>query len=184
MCINCTADMVFRVPSNHDAYVARTDEEGDGIIRLSPHEASVNNREAFRQIYKSGRGEFKKDSFFSRLATAQPNVFLTTNVDIHRKKRKVMGPGVADSALVLYRSTINAKVKRALDQMAKDQRTRGACDVLHWWLALGSDTVSELSFGSSFNMLDAGKVRQVPTNLPCPSSVVPWIRLTRRRNTR
>ena len=134
-------------------YLARADQEGDGVVRLSPREASVNNSEAVRQIYKSGRGEYRKDSFFTKLATAQPNVFLVTDFDTHRRKRKLMAPGVTESALVPYKPAIESKVRRALAQMAKEQEARGACDVLHWWLALVGDAVSEMSFGTSFNML-------------------------------
>jgi len=42
--------------------------------------------------------------------------------------------------------------------MGEEMKTRGAADVLKWWLFMASDIIGELSFGESFHGLEHGEV--------------------------
>jgi len=44
-------------------------------------------------------------------------------------------------------------------------KTRGAADVLKWWLFFSTDVIGELTFGDSFRMLEIGQVGHTLFNL-------------------
>lgn len=49
----------------------------------------------------------------------------------------------------------------AVDGITRELKTRGASDVFKWWLFFATDVIGELTFGESFQMLEAGEVGQL-----------------------
>lgn len=62
-------------------------------------------------------------------------------------------------------SIINDKVSLAIHKMKEEMEMRGVADVFKWWMFMASDVIGQLSFGSSFQMLERGEVRPLSNTL-------------------
>lgn len=58
-----------------------------------------------------------------------------------------------------FETLVFGRVQLAVEKMEGEIRTRGAADVFKWWLFMATDIIGELSFGESFHMLEAGRVK-------------------------
>ena len=60
---------------------------------------------------------------------------------------------------------VRHKASLAVQKIGEEMKTRGAADVLKWWLFFSTDVIGELTFGDSFRMLEIGQVGRPLFNL-------------------
>ena len=87
------------------------------------------------------------------------NIFNTTNVDIHRRFRRLLSSPISESGLKLMYPQIASKVHHAIQLMSEEMETRRCTDISKWWIFMTTDIIGELTFGESFRMLECGQVR-------------------------
>ena len=66
---------------------------------------------------------------------------------------------MSEANMVHFEPIVADRVRLCMDRMGQEMQSRGVADVFKWWTFLATDTISELSFGESFRMLEFGKVR-------------------------
>ena len=65
---------------------------------------------------------------------------------------------MSKSSLKSVEPIVKSKVELAMQQMAREMKSRGCADIAKWWLFMATDVIGELSFGDSFRTLEIGKV--------------------------
>ncbi|KAI1087607.1 putative cytochrome P450 [Rostrohypoxylon terebratum] len=123
------------------------------VVRISPIEVSIQDPKAVQQIY-SIKNEFHKSSWYEAFIPGLPSVFSTTDIEYHRRHRRLLASEISESGLVAHRHTVDSKVRLTIERMAEEMEERGATDVYRWALYMATDIIGELSFGSSFRMLE------------------------------
>lgn len=77
----------------------------------------------------------------------------------HSRRRRLLAHPLSNSSLPAFEQLIWAKVDLAMDQMEKEYRNLGYTDIHKWLSLMATDIIGDLTFGSSFRMLEQGKVR-------------------------
>ncbi|KAI2613414.1 cytochrome P450 [Hypoxylon sp. NC1633] len=129
------------------------------VVRISPSEASLRDPSVTRKIY-SVKGEFPKADFYDKISSDLVNVFGTRDIEVHRRFRRLLSSGIAESSLLTHLPVIEGKVRMAIERMGEEMKRRSAADVFHWFLAMATDIIGELSFGQGFQMLETGEKNQ------------------------
>lgn len=128
------------------------------VVRVGPNEVCFCDVSAFKQIYNI-KEDFTKSSLCDLVVKAPaPSVFSTTEVEVHRRHRKLLAQGLSEKAVDQMCPSVDAKVKLAIQRMWEETERNGASDIYKWWTLLVADITGELTFGQSFGMLEAGKV--------------------------
>ncbi|KAI0131094.1 putative cytochrome P450 [Daldinia grandis] len=147
------------VTGQRPQWVHSLHEKYGTVVRISPKEASIQDPNAVQQIYQI-KGEFLKSPFYNAFLPGIKNVFSTTDVNYHRRHRKLLASEMSESGLALHRPTVETKVRMTIEGMAEEMEKRGATDVFRWALYMATDVIGELSFGSSFHMLETREETQ------------------------
>lgn len=135
-------------------------------VRVSPDEVHLSDTDSLKVIYNV-RESYKKSPWYLRFATGRiENIFSTSNVDVHRRYRRLLSSAMSESSLATHFDTVRSRADHAVLRMAEEMNTRGATDVSKWWYFMASDIIGELSFGESFHALERGHVRS-PTPSRC-----------------
>ncbi|KAK9418007.1 hypothetical protein SUNI508_08436 [Seiridium unicorne] len=143
------------------AYVHFLHHKYGPIVRISAEDVDVCDPAAARVIHRVKNEFLKSPSFYARLVPGVQNIFNTTDLDYHRRHRRLLSSPISESNLKsVFMPIISSKVKLTIDRIAAEAGERGAADVFKWWLFMAADIISELSFGDSFQMLESGKKNQ------------------------
>lgn len=134
------------------------DSYGPGpIVRIGPNEVDISQISAVKEIHSVKSG-YKKPRFYELLVPGTTNVFNSTDTEFHRRHRRILSSPLSESSIKTVESAVDQKVKLVISKMAEEMAARQVTDVAKMWLFMATDIISELSFGESFGMLEAGKV--------------------------
>ncbi|KAK7756339.1 hypothetical protein SLS62_001565 [Diatrype stigma] len=134
------------------------------IVRSSPGNVYVADPASVQRIFQI-KGEFKKASWYSRIAPGAGSVFSTTDVETHRRFRRLLSGPMSESGLKAVLPQVESKVRLAVQRIGEEMESKGAADVWKWWLFMATDVIGELSFGESFRMLEYRKINQYAKDL-------------------
>ncbi|KAG6001614.1 hypothetical protein E4U43_001282 [Claviceps pusilla] len=129
------------------------------IVRVSPTAVAVANIEDLKTIYTI-KETYRKSEFYQLMTGGSQSVFGTTNVERHRKLRRLLAAQMSETSLKSMLPQISSHVDLAIRKMKEEAEARGVIDVYKWCTFLTTDVVGELSFGESFHMLERGKKNQ------------------------
>ncbi|KAI1498889.1 putative cytochrome P450 [Biscogniauxia marginata] len=129
------------------------------VVRISPREVDFSDPTAAQEIHRI-KNLFRKAQWYRDFAPNATHVFNTTDVEIHRRHRRLLSAPLSETGLKAFVPQIDSKVRLAISRMEEEAKARGAADVYKWSLFLATDVIGELSFGESFRMLEHGKVNQ------------------------
>lgn len=129
-------------------------------MRIAPDQADISDLAAKKQIY-TVKETYKKSLWYSRITPPDmQNVFSTSDVEFHRRHRRLLAGALSETSLKALEPFIMRKVDLCIEKMGAEMDQRGAVDVFKWFMFLATDVIGELSFGESFQMLEKGKVSQ------------------------
>jgi cytochrome P450 len=131
-------------------------------VRISPSEVDVTDAKAVKTIYAIRDG-FGKSPWYSQIVPKPTeNIFSTTDLDFHRRHRRLLGGTMSDSGLRGYLPAVTSRVELAISRMREELHQQGAMDIFKWWMFMTTDIIGELTFGESFNTLEQAKVAPPP----------------------
>ncbi|KAI3394048.1 hypothetical protein diail_3267 [Diaporthe ilicicola] len=146
-------------------YVHALHEKYGPIVRISPNEVDVLDIPAAKEIH-SVKATYAKAPWYRTFATpGTENVFSTTDIEFHRRHRRLLQGPLSETNLKVFHPVVEQRVELAIQRMKEETKTRGATDVLKWFLFMATDTVGELSFGESFRTLESGEKNEYTKNL-------------------
>ncbi|PHH62836.1 hypothetical protein CDD81_6636 [Ophiocordyceps australis] len=151
------------------------------MVRIAPNEVSFTDLSAIKTIY-STKETFIKAPFYRSISPPdQESIFSTVRPAYHRHSRRLLAGPMSETSLRAHTATVNERVEQAIERIGDEMKTRGAADVLKWWLFLATDTIGELTFGESFRMLELGRINGYALDLQSVGKMgavrymFPWI---------
>ncbi|MBE3046281.1 cytochrome P450 [Candidatus Bathyarchaeota archaeon] len=114
---------------------------------------------AVRSIHSVKAGYLKSPFYLKLTGRSIASVFSTTDVEYHRRHRRLLSMPLSESALKTVEPIVRSKASLAVQRISEEMNSRGAADVFKWFLFYSTDVIGELSFGQSFRMLEIGMVR-------------------------
>ncbi|OAA67805.1 Cytochrome P450 [Akanthomyces lecanii RCEF 1005] len=130
------------------------------IVRTGPGEVSITDIGDVKKVYNY-KETFIKHPAYRTLAPSKVNsMFNTSDVELHRRYRRLLAPPMSESSLKPAIPEVYSRASATIFQMSEELQTRGAIDVFKWWYFYSTDTIGELTFGSSFNMIESGRKNQ------------------------
>ncbi|KAH7037110.1 cytochrome P450 [Microdochium trichocladiopsis] len=141
-------------------YVQALHQRYGPVVRMSPEQADICDLAALSQI---GRAEFHKTAYYKTMTIDEDNVFNTGDPALHRRQRRLLSAPLSESGLKSVVNLVDEKVKLAMQRIDEEMTTGrgdGAADVMKWTGFMATDTIAELTFGESFQMLEEGRKHQ------------------------
>ncbi|BGP16320.1 hypothetical protein JCM10213v2_004322 [Rhodosporidiobolus nylandii] len=154
-----------RVHEQHEKY--------GKFVRIGPKEVSINDPDALPIVYAHGNGSLKTDFYDAFVASKNRGLFNTRDRAEHTRKRKIVSHTFAPKSVREFEPYISSTVRvlfRKWDALAeqasknpqlavekyKNPALKGFAVVesLDWFNALAFDIIGDLSFGSTFDMLE------------------------------
>lgn len=130
------------------------------VVRLSPNEAAVCDLEATKDIHGISSGFLKSQWYMIIDNDPYPGVFAEVDPKKHGERRRLLGSGFSKSNIMKWEPFVRQQIDLATEKMKGEEHAEGKVDILKWWTFLATDIIGELSFGSSFRMLEQGKKNQ------------------------
>jgi cytochrome P450 len=128
------------------------------VVRISPDEASIIDLVATREIHKI-TGGFRKTPWYTAFTNyGVNNMFTMINVKEHSARRRLLGQPLSETALKSVQPLVREKTQLAMSKLNQQLQEEGYMDVLRWFHYMSVDIISDLSFGESFGLLEAGEV--------------------------
>ncbi|KAI1852249.1 hypothetical protein JX266_002427 [Neoarthrinium moseri] len=140
------------------SYVQSLHEKYGPLVRVSPHSVDVSDITAARTVHNI-KNEFPKSSWYYSFNSGE-NLFTTTDIPYHRRHRRLLSGPLSETGLKAMIPVIDGKIQLTIQRMKQEMESRGAVDILKWWLFLTTDVIGQLTFGDSFNMLETGEKNQ------------------------
>ncbi|KAI0133364.1 cytochrome P450 [Hypoxylon sp. NC0597] len=152
------------IKGRRPSWVHSLHEKYGPVVRISPIEVSVQDPSATNQMY-SVKNEFVKAKWYDDFQPDFKNVFSTTDIHYHRRHRRLLASEISESGLNAHKPVVESKVRLTIERMAEEMAERGVTDVYRWALYMATDVIGELSFGSSFRMLETKEECQYTRDL-------------------
>ncbi|KAK3637992.1 hypothetical protein LTR56_013392 [Elasticomyces elasticus] len=152
-----TGERVRYVHSLHEMY--------GPIVRISPHEVSLADTAAAKQIYKMGSHFHKSIWYRAFTGYRVDNLFTFVDPREHGPHRRLTAFNFSEKAIKELEPYIAKNVKQSAVRMKEEVEKRGFVDVFKWFTFMATDVIGEASFGTSFRMLETGKKNQYIADL-------------------
>lgn len=132
------------------------------VARVGPNQVILSDLAALREVFGFGSGFVKSDWYHRFVGTKEgDNLFTTINPQLHAQRRKLLGTAMSETSL---RTTFEPAIRqlgiKAVQEMVREQKENGRFDAIRWWFYMTTDVIGELTFGTSFNMLDKREENQ------------------------
>ncbi|KAK5713702.1 hypothetical protein LTR17_017545 [Elasticomyces elasticus] len=147
-------------------YVHSLHVEYGPIVRISPHEVSLADTAAAKQIYKMG-SHFHKSTWYRAFTGYRvDNLFTFIDPHEHGPHRRLTAFNFSEKAIKNLEPYIAKNVELSAVRMKEEVEKRGFVDVFKWFTFMATDVIGEASFGTSFRMLETGKPQHLPVGAP------------------
>ncbi|SCO76509.1 related to benzoate 4-monooxygenase cytochrome P450 [Fusarium oxysporum] len=131
------------------------------VVRISPTDVGINDPDAVKVIQKVSGG-FKKSAWYDKTG---PGMLGMRDREKHARRRRLLAHPLSNSSLPTFEPLIRAKVDLAMSQMQNEYRSLGYTDCHKWFSFMATDIIGDLTFGSSFRMLEQGRRSQYVDDL-------------------
>lgn len=132
------------------------------FVRISPDEIATADLSSIKHVYRVG-SHFRKADWYQKFnESAHPGIFSMVDAKQHAARRRLFAQSFSNSSIIKFEAQIRQKIDTAISKIRRDA-TQGdrKTDILKWWTFMATDVIGELSFGTSFNMLEQEKVRSI-----------------------
>jgi len=122
-------------------------------VRISPDEISVSDMASIKHIHRVG-SDFRKSPWYQKFnESPHPGIFSMTDSKQHSARRRLFAQNFSKTSLMQFEAQVRSKVVTAISKISRDMQ-EGNADLLKWFTFMATDVIGQLSFGTSFNMLE------------------------------
>ncbi|EXJ86111.1 hypothetical protein A1O1_06480 [Capronia coronata CBS 617.96] len=147
---------------NRSQYIHSLHQAYGPFVRISPDEIAVADLPSIKHVYRVG-SDFRKADWYQKFnESAHPGLFSMIDAKQHAARRRLFAQSFSNSSIVKFEAQIRQKVDTAISKIRRDASAthadgKGRADLLRWLTFMATDVIGELSFGTSFNMLEQEK---------------------------
>lgn len=123
------------------------------IVRYAPRHVGVSDIGAVHVIHKLDKGYRKADWYLSLAPPGVHTLLNITDPKIHTTWRRLLGGPLQNTYLQKLEPVVWEKMSLALGKMEEELEERGCIDILKWRIYMALDVITELSYGTSVNVL-------------------------------
>lgn len=130
------------------------------IVRIAPHEYSIDDVDAAKVIYSIGGASFPKTSWYT---TWQPSnlfpasLFSELNPHVHSVQRRKVANYYSMSSMVGYEGYVDNCSELLSQHFVKKAISGDFVDMQHLLQCYAFDVIGEITFGKRFGFLDMGE---------------------------
>lgn len=147
------------------------------FVRFGPNKVSVNTTEGLQKIY-GYKANTQKSSYYHIFSENFGGENLLTTVDpgLHAKKRKVIGLALSDNSIRAMEEIVLRNVRKFIQHLGESEPSEKAVpasddwsspkNMIEWSSYLAFDVMGDVSFSTSFEMLDKPDNRYILDILP------------------
>ncbi|KAI2615220.1 cytochrome P450 [Hypoxylon sp. NC1633] len=125
------------------------------VVRISPHQISFINPQAWRDIYGHGHAEFPKS--YPKGINMDPNKIISANAADHFRFRRAMLPAFSGQALAQQEPLIRVYVDLLVQRLREVALTGRPTNMVRWYNFTTFDLIADLAYGTSMHGLEEGK---------------------------
>ncbi|EMR81864.1 hypothetical protein ACHAPC_001604 [Botrytis cinerea] len=132
------------------------------IVRIAPHEYSIDDVDAAKVIYSIGGSNFPKAPWYRAWQPTNVNTDgLFSDLDPHRHSanRRKVANYYSMSSMVGYEYYVNNCTESLSRHFMKSAISGDLIDMQHWLQCYAFDVIGEITFGQPFGFLDKGEDR-------------------------
>ncbi|KAJ3487383.1 hypothetical protein NLG97_g6423 [Lecanicillium saksenae] len=130
------------------------------IVRTGPDEISIADIGDVKKVYDHKETFIKHPAYRTLAPSKVDSMFNTSDIELHRRYRRLLAPPMSESSLKPIIPEVYSHANATIYKMSEELQTRGTVDIFKWWWFYATDTIGDLTFGSSFNMTESGKKNQ------------------------
>lgn len=113
------------IAGDSSSILAELHKQYGPLVRISPNEVSINDREAYVTINRQGTKFTKPKTFYNAFRAFYPNLFNSQDVDFHSRRKRLMSPSFSRASLdhheVIIYSFIKSVVSGIKDKIRKGE---------------------------------------------------------------
>ncbi|KAI0595750.1 cytochrome P450 [Biscogniauxia sp. FL1348] len=153
-------------------YVQSLHRKYGPAVRFGPSEVDFSDPGSAQVIHRI-KNAFRKAEWYHNLSPSVMHIANLTDVDAHRRLRRLLSAPLSETGLKTFMPQIDAKVRLAIQRMGEEAKASPthAVDVYKWFIFMATDVIGELSFGESFRMLEHGEINQYARDMQAVASV-------------
>jgi hypothetical protein len=150
------------------------------VVRIGPNTLDFDTVTALAAIHKDRNANVRKADWYKTVDASSGAYSVQTVIDKkeHSFRRRVLASAFSESALRTQEQYIHNTVQIFLNQIGKDVQDDGWTspkDFNEWITYFGFDFISDLSFGSSFRLLEDPEHRYLPDLLKWTSHFIYYV---------
>ncbi|APA05859.1 hypothetical protein SS1G_01757 [Sclerotinia sclerotiorum 1980 UF-70] len=130
------------------------------IVRIAPHEYSIDDVQAARVIYSTAGGSFPKAPWYRAwmpLDSGPETLFTERNPHRHSAQRRKVANHYSMSSLVGYEIYVDNCTELLSRRFGELANSGNIVDLHHWLQCYAFDVIGEITFGKRFGLLDMGE---------------------------
>ncbi|KAK6609525.1 cytochrome p450 pisatin [Botrytis cinerea] len=130
------------------------------IVRIAPHEYSIDDVDAAKVIYSIGGGNFPKAPWYwawQPLNTDTDRLFSELDPHRHSASRRKVANYYSMSSMVGYECYVDNCTESLSRHFVESAISGDLIDMQHWLQCYAFDVIGEITFGQSFGFLDKGE---------------------------
>ena len=130
------------------------------VVRIAPNEVSIADVPTVRHIHNVSSKFLKSDWYTNRVGGGQVVMFTDHDPVTHAQTRRLLGHAMTETNLTTggFEDMIRDKADRWTERVQADMTKYGSVNFTNWDTFYTTDTIGEMTFGSSFETLETGGV--------------------------
>ena len=160
------------VCANHHKHKYPFDIKIGPLVRLTPNTVSISTATALKDIYGSRKAAVRKNEFYQAVQTAEggPTTFTERDEALHASKRRLLSHAFSEKAIQDSEQYVSSNINKWLDQLGagplSDAGWTPVKNVATWISYLTFDTLTDLAYGRSFDLLSKNDMRYAAELIP------------------
>ncbi|PNP82141.1 hypothetical protein FNYG_04330 [Fusarium nygamai] len=104
--------------------LARLHKKHGQLIRVSPNEVAINNRDVFTTINRQGTKFYKEKTFYDGFSGKHGNLFTYQDPEYHSRRKRLMSPSFSQASLADHQVLIYECMKPLLNEITENIRSQ------------------------------------------------------------
>ncbi|KAF2228480.1 putative cytochrome P450 [Viridothelium virens] len=143
----CQGKYIFEIEKMHEKY--------GSIVRINPNMLSIHDPEAYGEIYvNESKRKTNNCQSFSQGLGFDGSHFLTTDHDLHRRRRKPLEPFFSRSGVLRLQPLLAETIEKLANRFEQMKGTNTVIHLDHAFYALSGDVVGKLCWAEKEEFLD------------------------------
>ncbi|KAF5633095.1 cytochrome P450 monooxygenase [Fusarium tjaetaba] len=127
--------------------LARLHKKHGQLVRVSPNEVAINNRDVFTTINRQGTKFYKEKTFYDGFSGKHGNLFTYQDPESHSRRKRLMSPSFSQASFAAHQVLIYECMKPLLNEITENIRSQQPTAIFPAIRKFALDSICAFSFG-------------------------------------